>query len=169
MRRGLLLIALLFPAAPAAAQSIGPAAQFSDYHVKPGTDAAFLKGYRDHLAWHLSAKDRWPWYVWVVVTGERTDTYVGGSFDHDWAELERRPRPAEDSAHEATIDPHLERVRSRFLERRVDLGGGLIREPLPRGRRGRQTEALEHEHAALAQLVGLGAIPGAASETHACP
>jgi hypothetical protein len=124
--RPLLLLALLLPAAPAGAQSIGPAAQFSDYHVKPGRDDAFLQGYREHLGWHMAARDRWPWYVWVVVTGPRRDMYVGGSFDHDWAELERRPQPAQDSTHhQRTIDPHLDGGRSRFLERRADLGGTL--------------------------------------------
>lgn len=112
-------------ALPAAARP-GPAAQFSTYHVKPGASAAFLRGYREHLEWHLKARDRWPWYVWEVVSGERQGLYVGGSFDHDWAEMERRPKPAEDGAHhEKTIDPHLDRAVSRYLERRADLGGRL--------------------------------------------
>jgi hypothetical protein len=124
--RLLAAVATSCAALPAVAQPPGPAAQLSTYHVKPGASAAFLEGYRAHLAWHMKARDRWAWYVWEVVSGERQGMYVGGSFDHDWAELERRPRPAEDGAnHDATIGPHLERSVARYLERRADLGGRL--------------------------------------------
>ncbi|HWM87255.1 MAG TPA: hypothetical protein VNO33_15495 [Kofleriaceae bacterium] len=120
------IVAILFLATPAAAQSIGPSAQLSTYHVKPGADAAFLAAYREHLAWHMAARDRWPWYVWVVASGERAGTYLGGTFDHPWAEQERRPRPAADRAnHEATIDRHTTGSSPRLLERRRDLGGEL--------------------------------------------
>jgi hypothetical protein len=132
MRRSLVpgvsvLVAVLsFAAAPAAAQSIGPGGQFTTYRVKPGRQNAFIAGYRKHLAWHVRARDRWPWYLWVVASGPRDGVHVGGSFDHEWADFERRPRKKEDAAdHEAHVDGHLEGASAVYLERRRDLGGAL--------------------------------------------
>jgi hypothetical protein len=117
---------LTFTAAPAAAQSIGRGGQFSTYRVKPGKDAAFIAGYRKHLAWHVRARDRWPWYMWKVASGPRAGMHVGGSFEHEWAEFERRPNTKEDAAdHKANIDGHLDGSSAVYLERRRDLGGAL--------------------------------------------
>jgi hypothetical protein len=121
-----MFVAALVAAAPAAAQSNGAGGQFSTYRVKPGAQAGFIAGYRKHLAWHLRARDRWPWYLWVVASGPRDGVHVGGSFDHDWDDFDRRPRSKEDAAdHEANVDRHLDGSSAVYIERRRELGGAL--------------------------------------------
>jgi hypothetical protein len=125
VRRPAVLAWFLFLAVPAAwAES--PQGQLALYTVKPDREAEFAEGYARHLQWHLANADPWAWYVWAIVTGERRGRYVGGSFGHAWADLDRRPHPAEDRAdHARNIDRQLEHVGSRMVERREDLGGQL--------------------------------------------
>jgi hypothetical protein len=112
-------------AAPARAEP-GDAAMLSTYLVPPEKAAAFAEGYRKHVRWHLAARDPWAWYVWQVRTGPHRGHFVGGSFDHAWADLDRRPQPEADAAdHRVEIDRHTERIESRYLVRRRDLGGTL--------------------------------------------
>jgi hypothetical protein len=112
-------------AAPAHAEP-GDAAMVSDYTVAPDQVAAFTEGYRRHIRWHLAAGDPWAWYVWQVRTGPRRGHFVGGSFDHAWADLDRRPQPEADAAdHRAAIDRHAIAIAGRYLVRRRDLGGTL--------------------------------------------
>jgi hypothetical protein len=123
--RALLVPALLLVAAPAHAEP-GDAAMFSAYDVAPEKVAAFTEGYRRHVRWHLAARDPWAWYVWQVRTGPRRGQFVGGSFDHAWADLDRRPQPEADAAdHRTEIDRHVTRIDARYLVRRRDLGGTL--------------------------------------------
>lgn len=104
----------------------GVQGQLALYTVKADREAEFVEGYARHLGWHVVNADPWAWYVWAITTGERRGRFVGGSFGHDWADLDKRPRPSEDRTdHVRNIDRYLDHAGSRMVERRDDLGGGL--------------------------------------------
>ncbi|HXE57474.1 MAG TPA: hypothetical protein VNK43_05695 [Gemmatimonadales bacterium] len=130
MRRLHIIVALgLGLAAPgmARAQAPGGATYWRSYRVTEGREAEFREGYARHLRWHLAHRDPWPWYVWEEIRGPETGTFIGAAMDRPWAELDARPRPAEDAAdHARQIDPHVEPVfPASLLRRRPDLGGEL--------------------------------------------
>lgn len=94
MPRILALAALLLVAAPVAAQD--RVAQFYAYDIKDR--AAFEAGYRKHLQWHAERADKLAWYAWYVTAGDRTGTFIDGTFGATLAQLDARPDPAGDGA-----------------------------------------------------------------------
>jgi hypothetical protein len=126
MRTATLLLLLAVGLAARPAHADGDAASFTIYRVMPGRAGPFAEGYARHIRWHLDARDPWPWYVWQIASGPLHGHFAGGTFDHPWAEHDRRPRPAEDAAdHRRTIDVHRDGGNPRTLTRRRDLGGTL--------------------------------------------
>lgn len=76
----------------------GPAAFLFAYLPKSGQEALFDAGYRRHLSWHGGKGDPLPWYAWYVTTGERTGTFIDGTFGISFSAFDQRVEPKADGA-----------------------------------------------------------------------
>jgi len=73
--------------------------------------AAFEAAYRAHLGWHARNGDPLVWYAWTVQTGPRRGLFIDATAGTGLAALDRRVKPAEDSADfRRTAAPHAEAV-----------------------------------------------------------
>ena len=89
--RKFLLCSLLFVPASMLAQSSSPL--ISEVHVttpKPGMTAQWEAGRKEHSAFHAAQKDTWPIYVWQIMTGERSGSYISVESGHHWSEFDAR-------------------------------------------------------------------------------
>jgi hypothetical protein len=77
---------------PAPAQQAGPLAEIHFNRIKPGMTQQYEAGRKKHMAWHKSQNDAWSWYVWEVLTGDGTGSYVVGTFQHNWKDLDAREK-----------------------------------------------------------------------------
>jgi hypothetical protein len=57
---------------------------------KPGMTAQFEAGRKAHSAFHAAQKDTWNIYVWEIISGERTGSYLMTSPGHHWADFDGR-------------------------------------------------------------------------------
>jgi hypothetical protein len=96
---------------------------------KPGQDKAFEEGYQRHLEWHRKAGDRWTWYGWSFVLGERLGMFMDGTFGHAAANFNAPVQPAGDAAdNAANVVPHADFL-SHGVFRRLEAGSAGL--PLP--------------------------------------
>ncbi len=77
---------------PALAQQPGKLVEIHINRIKPGMTQQYEAGRKKHMAWHKSQNDTWSWYTWSVVTGEGTGSYVVGTFQHNWKDLDGREK-----------------------------------------------------------------------------
>jgi len=89
---GLAVLFILATTLPGLAQSAGKIAEIHLNAPKPGMTAQYETGRKKHMAWHKAQKDAWSWYVWEVLTGEYTGTYVVGTFQHQWKDFDGREK-----------------------------------------------------------------------------
>lgn len=82
----------LIAVTPALAQQPGRLVEIHINRVKPGMAQQYETGRKKHMAWHKSQNDAWSWYTWTVVTGEGTGSYVIGTFQHNWKDLDGREK-----------------------------------------------------------------------------
>jgi hypothetical protein len=101
MTRLMQVAAALCLAAPVCAQPAAGAARLVAWKPKPGQDSAFEAGYKRHLEWHRSAGDRWTWLGWTMISGDREDQFVDGTFFHAWTDFDTPVQPAADGANNA--------------------------------------------------------------------
>src|SRR5688500_7792353 len=71
--------------------SLANAQQSNIAHVsvwlpKPGHELNFENGYKQHLKWHAANNDRWDWYGWYVISGDRTGHFIDATFGHAWSD-----------------------------------------------------------------------------------
>jgi len=55
---------------------------------KAGMRAQLEAGRVKHMAWHKQQGDTWAWHVWEVITGPETGSYIVGSPNHQWQDLD---------------------------------------------------------------------------------
>lgn len=55
---------------------------------KAGMRAQLEAGRVKHMAWHKQQGDTWAWHVWEVTTGPETGSYIVGSPNHQWQDLD---------------------------------------------------------------------------------
>lgn len=121
----LLLLSTLAYAQPAA----GPYARMVVIQPKPGQDAAFEQGYQRHLEWHSKAGDRWTWYGWSFVLGDRLGMFMDGTFGHAAANFDAAVQPAGDAAdNAANVVPYADFLGHGVFRRLDAASMGL---PLP--------------------------------------
>lgn len=87
--------------AVAQSQEAGTVARIVVWQPKPGMSRDFEEGYKRHLQWHRNAHDTWTWHGWDIVSGNRVDYFMDGSFFHAWTDFDAPVSPAEDSANNA--------------------------------------------------------------------
>ena len=129
-----LLFYLLISAATASAQH--NLAAFSIWKPKEGQAARFEAGYKKHLQWHTGAGDKWNWYGWFIVSGDRAGEFVDATFGHEWSDLDHRVDPAGDGAdNDLHTEPFadyltgykLQRLSFSDVEDSTVLGAGYLR------------------------------------------
>lgn len=86
------LIATLALLLPAFAQPGGNLVEIHINRVKTGMSQQYEAGRKKHMAWHKGQNDAWSWYTWAVLTGQGTGSYVVGSFQHNWKDLDGRDK-----------------------------------------------------------------------------
>jgi len=89
---GLTALLAVAMALPGLAQSAGKVAEIHINRPKPGMTTQYEAGRKKHMAWHKGQKDTWSWYVWEVLTGEGTGSYVIGTFQHQWKDFDGREK-----------------------------------------------------------------------------
>ncbi len=98
----------------------GPYARMVVIQPKLGQDAAFEQGYQRHLEWHSKANDRWTWYGWSFVLGDRLGMFMDGTFGHAAANFDAAVQPAGDAAdNAANVVPYADFL-SHGVFRRLD-------------------------------------------------
>jgi hypothetical protein len=82
----------MFWCASVLAQTTGPqlVSEVNLATPKPGMQAQFEEGRKRHSAFHAAQKDTWSIYVWEILTGERSGTYMMASPGHSWKDLDAR-------------------------------------------------------------------------------
>ena len=60
---------------------------------KNGVVKQYEEGRKQKLEWHKQQKDTQPLYVWEVVSGEHTGTYIVGRLEQHWADYDKPSVP----------------------------------------------------------------------------
>lgn len=107
----------------------GPFARMVVIQPHPGKNADFREGYQRHLQWHKNAGDRWTWYGWTFVLGERLGKFMDGTFHHAAANFDHPVQPAADGADNVkNVEPHASFETHGIYERLEAYSAGA---PLP--------------------------------------
>ncbi|HET7291637.1 MAG TPA: hypothetical protein VFM88_04365 [Vicinamibacteria bacterium] len=122
---GVLAVVSLSVVAPAAEAQQGNLAQIFFNKVKPGAQEQYEAARQRHMEWHRSKGDSWAWFTWEIATGDRTGTFVVGTFDRSFKDFDGRDEfeaaDAADSA--ANMGPFVESSTQSLYLRRPDMGG----------------------------------------------
>lgn len=128
-----LLLTTLLATPPALQAQEGDLAEIILVKPRPGHTQAFEEGTRAHFDLMRSQQVPSAWLTWGIMTGENTGGYYVGTFDHTWADFDRRP--ADPAALQANfmenIEPHVESATAGFWRRRPDLSYGAEPEEGP--------------------------------------
>lgn len=89
---GLVVLFALATVLSGLAQNVGKVAEIHINRPKPGMTTQYEAGRKKHMAWHKGQKDTWSWYVWEVLTGEGTGSYVVGTLQHQWKDFDGREK-----------------------------------------------------------------------------
>lgn len=108
---------------PALAQQPGEIVEIHINRVKPGMIQQYEAGRKKHMAWHKSQNDAWSWHTWAVLTGPATGSYVVGSFEHNWKDLDGRDKFLQADAADAQASMGLSQAGSEqsYYRYRADL------------------------------------------------
>ena len=107
----------------------GPFARMVVIQPYPGKTGEFKEGYQRHLEWHRSAGDRWTWYGWNFVLGERLGKFMDGTFFHAAGDFDHPVQPAADGADNAkNVEPYAKFESHGIYERLEKFSAGA---PLP--------------------------------------
>src|ERR1700738_779181 len=60
---------------------------------KNGMVKQYEDGRKQKAEWHKQQKDTQPLYVWEIVSGEHTGTYVVGRLNQHWADFDKPSAP----------------------------------------------------------------------------
>lgn len=105
------------------AQQPGTLAEIHINRIKPGMTQQYEAGRKKHMAWHKSQNDKWSWYTWAVVTGDYTGSYVVGTFQHAWKDLDGREKfiQADSADAQASMGSSLAGQQQSYYVYRPDL------------------------------------------------
>ena len=91
MRKFALFVTLLLLATSALAQSSPQVvSEVNMATPKPGMTTQWEAGRKQHSAFHAAQKDTWKIFVWHILTGERSGSYMMSSPGHNWKDLDSR-------------------------------------------------------------------------------
>ncbi|TFW15635.1 hypothetical protein E4L96_17950 [Massilia arenosa] len=116
-------------AAQAPVPQPGPYARMVVIQPHAGQATAFEAGYQRHLEWHRGAQDRWTWYGWNFVLGDRLGKFMDGTFFHAAEDFDDPVRPADDGADNVrNVEPYADFESHGIYERLASVSAGA---PLP--------------------------------------
>jgi hypothetical protein len=123
MRKFVFCALLLTPASILAQSS---PRMVSEVHIstpKPGMTAQFESGPKQHSAFHAAQKDTWNVYIWQIMTGERSGSYMSSSPGHHWSDFDARQAFNKIDAPDITknITPYLASTTLSYYVFREDL------------------------------------------------
>ena len=84
------LCLLLVPASVVAQSAPRMVSEVHITTVKPGMTAQWEAGRIQHSAFHAAQKDTWSIYIWEIMSGERTGSYMASSPGHHWSDFDAR-------------------------------------------------------------------------------
>lgn len=111
--------AIFFAAVPVLAQQ-GPGniAVLDFQKPKNGMIQQYEAGRKQKAAWHKQQNDPQPLFVWEVLSGEDTGTYVVGRFGQHWADMDKPAIPDESDVaeYQKVVGNYVESITTRYYE-----------------------------------------------------
>jgi hypothetical protein len=85
---------------------------------KNGMVKQYEDGRKQKVEWHKQQKDSQPLYVWQVISGDHTGTYLVGRLDQHWADFDKPSVPDKADLEEYTkvIGSSVESLVTRYYE-----------------------------------------------------
>src|ERR1700722_19054970 len=85
---------------------------------KNGAVKQYEEGRKQKAEWHKQQKDTQPLYVWEVVSGEHTGTYIVGRLDQHWADFDKPsvPDQADLDQYNKVIGASVQSLYSQYFE-----------------------------------------------------
>ncbi len=110
--------AVLFAVATPAQDKPGNLAPLEFQKLKNGMVKQYEDGRKQKAEWHKQQKDPLPLYVWEVMSGEDTGSYVVGRLNQHWADLDKPAVPDQADLDEfnKVMGPSVQSVVSRYYE-----------------------------------------------------
>jgi hypothetical protein len=108
---------VLLAAASAGAQAQqGTLAALEFQTPKNGMVKQYEDGRKTKADWHKQQKDPLPLFVWEILSGDHTGTYVVGRLGQHWADLDKPavPDKADLEAYEKTVAPYVQSLVTRY-------------------------------------------------------
>lgn len=111
--------AVLFTAGSLLAQeAAGNIAALEFQKPKNGMTTQYQNGRKQKAAWHKQQNDPLPLYVWEILSGDNTGTYVVGRMGQHWADFDK-PAISEESdvaEFDKVVGSYVDSVVARFYE-----------------------------------------------------
>jgi hypothetical protein len=85
---------------------------------KNGAVKQYEEGRKQKLEWHKQQKDTQPLYVWEIVSGEHTGTYIVGRLSQHWADFDKPsvPEQADIDEYNKAIGGSVQSVTIQYYE-----------------------------------------------------
>jgi hypothetical protein len=83
---------------------------------KSGMVKQYEDGRKQKADWHKQQKDSQPLFVWEILSGDHTGTYVVGRVGQHWADLDKPSLPdkADLEAYQKTVAPYVQSLVARY-------------------------------------------------------
>lgn len=96
----------------------GTLASLEFQRLKPGTSTQYEAGRKQKAAWHKSQNDSQPLFVWEVMSGDNTGTYMVGRLAQHWADLDKPSVPDQADLDEfnKVMGSYVDSVVTRYYE-----------------------------------------------------
>lgn len=87
----------------------GDIAQIYRVTPKEGHGYDFEEGVKRYFEDVADADAPWAWFIWEIITGEDTGSYMVGTFGHAWADFDQQPDDPSgiQASFRANIEPHV--------------------------------------------------------------
>jgi hypothetical protein len=109
---------MLFATCALFAQEKGTLASIEFQKVKHQNVPQYEAGRKQKAAWHKQQNDPLPLFVWEILSGDNTGTFVVGHFDQHWADYDKPPvtDEADVAEFEKVIGAYVESVVIRYFD-----------------------------------------------------
>jgi len=111
-------VSLLATCSAFAQSNPGNIASIETQTPKNGMTQQYEQGRKQKADWHKQQKDPLPLYVFEVLSGDYTGSYLVGRFDQHWADMDKPPIPdtADTEEFNKVVGNYVQSVTARFYE-----------------------------------------------------
>ncbi|MGH9431084.1 MAG: hypothetical protein ACRD3T_06030 [Terriglobia bacterium] len=88
---------------------------------KPGMQQQWEAALKKVVQWRRQHNDPWTRYVWEVMSGDETGTYVVGSFGHDWKDFDEESKLMQGDPVASIMDPVTQSHEYSYSELLTDI------------------------------------------------